>query len=85
MLSISSLQNGVLAGAGPAEGQLPGCLAPDSLPGNARRMSSASADSAVQRGPLTPPGLSRNLKKEEERVSEGRFKISRECRAACGS
>lgn len=47
-------------------------------------LSSASADSARPWGPLTPPGLSRNLQKEEERASEGRFKIRRECSAACG-
>ena len=50
-----------------------------------RRMPSASADSAGQQGPLTPPGLSRNLKEEGESASEGRFKIRREHKAACGS
>ena len=75
----------VLAGAGTAKCPHPGSLAPDSLPGNLRRMPSASADSAGQQGPLTPLGLSRNLKKEGERASEGRFKIRRECNAACGS
>ena len=82
---IYSTQYSVLVGAGSAKWPHPGSPAPDSLPGNFRRMPSASADSAGQQGPLTPPGLSRNLKEEGESGSEGRFKIRRERKAACGS
>ena len=82
---IYSTWNSVLVRAGAAKWPHPGSPAPDSLPGNFRRMPSASADSAGQQGPLTPPGLSRNLKEEGESASEGRFKIRKERKAACGS
>lgn len=70
-LSIYSMQNTVLTGAGPAKWPHPGSLALDVLPGNLRRMPLAAADSAGQQGPLAPlafPGTLRRKKRESQRA-----------------